>query len=305
MGIISCEQKEIVLNQGYYKEIQPANQSSPVSFQQMEIIMEQMKKNICKIYLKDGNFGTGFFCEIPFPDEFNILPVLFTNNHVLKQKDIEIDNIITFTLDNDKIDKKIIINSKRKTYTSKELDTTIIEIKKKDEIKSFLDIDEKLLELSSEELKEYCKGKDIYVIQYPKGFKSSFHSGIIKGINKNVIHHFCATEKGSSGSPIISLWNFKVLGIHKGYNNINNLGTLITVPIKEFINKFKNNKIKLNDIEDKINKTKFSQNKDQIIKVNYTKNIVALKRDGDVKQKEKKISNEEKSLQEEKKKYFQ
>ena len=44
---------------------------NPISIDQTKIILEQMKQNICKIYLKDGGNGTGFFCEIPFPDEKN------------------------------------------------------------------------------------------------------------------------------------------------------------------------------------------------------------------------------------------
>ena len=63
---------------GYHKEIKPENQSNPISLEQLEIIMEQMKKNLCKIYKQDGSFGSGFFCKIPFKDEFNMLPVLFT-----------------------------------------------------------------------------------------------------------------------------------------------------------------------------------------------------------------------------------
>ena len=59
---------------------------------------------------------------------------------------------------------------------------------------------------------------------------------------KKVIH-FCNTEEGSSGSPIISLDNFKVIGVHYGgSSNMNikfNYGTYIKYIIKEFNNKYK------------------------------------------------------------------
>ena len=71
-----------------------------------------------------------------------------------------------------------------------------------------------------------------------------YSSGVIKNIsldNYN-IQHYCPSEKGSSGSPIINLTNYKVIGIHKGAKEDKNwnLGTLIKGPIDEFNKMFKN-----------------------------------------------------------------
>jgi len=64
---------------------------------------------------------------------------------------------------------------------------------------------------------------------------------ILKG---KQINHYCNTEDGSSGSPILSLDNFKVIGVHYGgskYKNIKiNYGTFIKYAINEFNNKYKN-----------------------------------------------------------------
>ena len=57
------------------------------------------------------------------------------------------------------------------------------------------------------------------------------------------IRHYCNTEKGSSGSPILSLNNFKVIGVHFGGSEKNikiNLGIFIKYAINEFNNKYKN-----------------------------------------------------------------
>ena len=82
------------------------------------------------------------------------------------------------------------------------------------------------------EVRNYCRQKDIYVIQYPGG-KSSFQNGNVNSIMDFNIYHNCATDEGSSGSPIIDLSNFRVLGVHKGKdkNSDFNLGTLINHPI--------------------------------------------------------------------------
>ena len=63
---------------------------------------------------------------------------------------------------------------------------------------------------------------------------------LIKIINYNIVHTV-STWNGSSGSPIILLSNFKVIGIHKSYDKeINlNLGTYI----KEIIECINRNEI--------------------------------------------------------------
>ena len=69
-------------------------------------------------------------------------------------------------------------------------------------------------------------------MQFPNG-GVNYISGIIKNINEDnyTIEHLCSTERGSSGSPILNLLNYKVIGIHKGTTEIINfewnLGTLI------------------------------------------------------------------------------
>ena len=48
--------------------------------------------------------------------------------------------------------------------------------------------------------------------------------------------HNCTTDNGSFGSPILNLQTNKVIGIHyKSLTNYN-IGTLLKLPIKDFIN---------------------------------------------------------------------
>ena len=114
-----------------------------ISIDQMDIMKKQMETSICKIECPSGGFGTGFFCKIYFPDEFHLLPVLITNNHVLNENDIKIGNHIIFTLNDEKLCFRIFIDDERKTYTNKLYDITIIELKNKDGLfgYSFLEID--------------------------------------------------------------------------------------------------------------------------------------------------------------------
>ena len=63
----------------------------PIPGWKNEIINEQLKKAICniKIDVKENHsteYGTGFLCKIPFPDDLKFLPLLVTSNHVINEK---------------------------------------------------------------------------------------------------------------------------------------------------------------------------------------------------------------------------
>ena len=212
-----------------------------ISLEQIKNIYHQMNNCVCNIILGD-TAGTGFFCKIPFPDQNNLLPALVTVNHVL---DISKHKKVEFHLNG--LYHSILIDNSRKIYSSKRLDSTIIEIKKNElNTNYFLDIDENIYQNDLESL--YLK-KPVYILHFEKGAKLAFSSGNITGvkfagINNYKIIYTCSTEHGSSGGPIINSSNFKVIGIHKGYKkDIKlNMGIFIRAPIKNYYNENKNNK---------------------------------------------------------------
>ena len=120
------------------KELEIPDAIEPISIRSTEIILEQMKKCVCKIH-KGETKGTGFFARIPYNNEF--IKVLITNNHILNNNDIKEGNNIIISLNNDLISKNIKIDSRINIYTDKIFDITIIEIsEEKDGIKDYLDI---------------------------------------------------------------------------------------------------------------------------------------------------------------------
>ena len=218
----------------------------PIPTDILKIILRQAEETICKIKYNDERCGTGFFCLIPFPDKFNLLPVLITSNHVLDRNDILKDKKIEFSIDNDKIEKEFIIDETRKTYTNEEYDITIVEMKKEDNLNfnQFLEIDENIFEL---EKYDNYRQKSIYLIYYPNGNKSTYASGKIQKIDEDDnynIYHRCSTSPGSSCCPIINLNNNRVIGVHKASDKKEdyNLGTIIKPPIKQFYEEYKKNK---------------------------------------------------------------
>jgi len=209
-----------------------------ITYECTKKIMEQMEKYICKIKIGQ-NQGTGFFCKIPFPGINNMLTVFITNNHIIDQEFLnKEDAIIQFDI-KEETDKININLNNRMKYTSEEYDTTIIEIKEKDNIKNYLELDDIIINdiiKNQNKNKEY-EDKTIYIIQYPNG-ELSVSYGVFLKIYENENYNFnhnCSTQKGSSGSPILTL-NNKVFGIHKKAGNKNyNKGGFLSFPIKEFI----------------------------------------------------------------------
>jgi len=229
---------ENVPNEPYIPQKKLKDHTNPILYQSMKYIIKQMETCICKIITND-KYGTGFFCLLPFPDMNNRLPVLVTNNHVLDSEALEIGKEIEFTTNDDKFHFKILLDKERKIYTNdKPFDTSIIEIKKNDKnilLLNFLEIDEQMFDINDYEI---YNQKSVYLVHYPKGKKMEYSPGAIRYIsldNYN-IQHYCPSETGSSGCPIINLLNYKVIGIHKGSKGLSNwnLGTLIKGPVKEF-----------------------------------------------------------------------
>jgi len=212
----------------------------PVTIEGTNIILEQMKKCICKIENKNGN-GTGFFCYIPYQNEK--IEVMITNNHVINEEIIKDKNIITVKVNDDKIKKNIKIKD---YYTSIEYDTTIIEINDNDENINYLEIDDDIFDENIN-----LTNKKIYIIQYPtygNEQKASVSYGLLNKIKDEYnLEYYCSTEHGSSGSPILQLSNQKIIGIHKESvkNHEINRGTLLKYPINEYLNKKHEIKLKL------------------------------------------------------------
>ena len=230
----------------------------PVTIQGIETTLDQMKYYICKIY-NGGAIGTGFFCSIPFPDKSNLLKVLITNKHVLNEKEIKNKKEIKISLNDEKILKSIKIEDTRKIFSSKKYDVTFIEIiEEKDDIVNFLEIDDKIFEIQKyleDFYNDMYSRNSIYILNHPEGKNVVVSYGTLKEINDTYIHHYCSTKKGSSGSPILSLNNFSVIGIHCGSSEKfdYNKGIFIKYPIIEFYEEMKK-EIKIIDI--KINNQK-------------------------------------------------
>ena len=206
-----------------------------ISKAEMMKIIDQMNRSICKINYQNSS-GTGFFCKIQVSEENqneNYFLGLITCNHVLdktiKGKTIKlIINEITYPL---------IIKEERQIFSDKMKDITIIPIKEGELPNlNFLFLDENIFDKNPENIY-----KDIYILHFEFGKEEKYSTGVIEDFDKTLINntkifYSCSTQPGSSGGPIINLKNYKVIGLHKGFDNNKGLnrGLLIGGAIKNF-----------------------------------------------------------------------
>ena len=116
---------------------------------------KNMSKCICKI---SGNtIGTGFFCKIKYKN--NLTPVLITNYHVIDEKFIKNNNIFKIAINNKS--KVLNINENDIIYSSiiDKYDIIIIKLKE-EEINDYLEIDEDIFNINSENM---YKNEQIYI----------------------------------------------------------------------------------------------------------------------------------------------
>ena len=229
-----------------------------ISYEATKKIIEQMEKCICKIKIEVLQ-GTGFFCKIPFPDRYHLLPVLITNNHIINKNLLYTkDANITLEIKEEENAKMLCLNDRIK-YTNEEYDITIIEIKDEDKIFKYLELDDNIMDsmFNNNNVKREFINSTVYALQYPEGILSVSY-GIIGNINedkKYLFYHKCCTSAGAGGSPILNVENNKIIGIHTGEmkNYKYNKGVFLNQAILEFIQQNDYNDFYLKQLNKKYN----------------------------------------------------
>ena len=177
-------------------------------------IDSHLAKSVCKILIESFKNGlpviitaSGFFCNYSSKK----VKFLMTNNHVLNQEFLDNEENLNYIIEDNGNQEKRQLNLKLKRYkfTDKELDFTIIEIRKEDKILNFIDIDENI-NLNIAE-KEY-----LFSLNYTKGEQLKYSHGIYLKKNNKYFIYTIGTNHGASGAPIFLLKKKKIIGLHKG-----------------------------------------------------------------------------------------
>ncbi len=176
---------------------------------------KEMKNKIYEINIENKNIGKGFFTKILYNN--NLLSILIVNNIIEENKII---------IKNEKEKKEMELKDRMK-YINKGYKISIIEIKKKDNIKNYIEIDDNK---NNENI--LYKGKTIYILD------DMISYGKINEIEEGEFKYECYIENNSLGLPIINMKNNKIIGIKKDINN----GLFLQSTINDIINISKFNK---------------------------------------------------------------
>ena len=82
----------------------------PVSINNIEKILQQMKKYVCKIK-KEKLKGSGLFAKLPYKSTFKY--VLITNKYILNKDDLKEGKILKVSINNEEEYKEIEMDGKR------------------------------------------------------------------------------------------------------------------------------------------------------------------------------------------------
>ena len=245
MGKIN-EKEELNLNIDNFsiKNEEKVKEGENFIIDNFEILYKKDEESICEI-IKDNGYGSGFFCKIKYPNKYNEIYCLITNNHVITQDMLKYKENIKIKLNNKEI--KISLNLYRRIWTNEEIDFTCIEIIKEDNIIEIInpfEIDDNCYNINYNN-KEYDRRG--IVIPGIKEKEIEIPQGIIEYIqNEELFFHNCNTEDGFSGGPIILINNLKIIGIHDGYEEKNKKN--IGIYFKEILGNINKEKEKENII---------------------------------------------------------
>ena len=202
-------------------------------------------KATVKIKVPKGT-GTGFFVKL----ERNKKPFycLMTNQHVIKPKKIQNEEIIFLYDNEERLISEIKLNIKERIIICfmelLKLDVTLVEIIPKDNI-NYQTYFLLPYNFNNDFNPHQFMIKDIEIMQYPQGGEQCFSYGKTCGLypdNYNIFIHNCNTNFGSSGGPIFLSGDQRVIAIHKGvYNVIKENAGIFIEPIIKYLQNYKRN----------------------------------------------------------------
>ena len=215
-----------------------------LSSQEIQFIKLQIINCFFNILGNNQKTELGFFCKIHFNKKNNFIDVLITNNNLIEGNNIS--KSISIYKSGTKIE--INLDDSRKKYIDYNNNISIIEIKESDNliINSYLQIDDDLYNEQEIALSKIYKDKKIYILF--KRYDENIY-GKIKNVKNFSFEYNYSKERVSTGSLILNLSNFKLIGVHTGNSKKEyKEGIFITELIKNF---WKENERNINNNEDK------------------------------------------------------
>ncbi|XP_015749011.1 PREDICTED: uncharacterized protein LOC107328774 isoform X3 [Acropora digitifera] len=155
--------------------------------------------------------GSGFYCKLTVKG--SVLYGLITNNHVLKSQDACKDGNATFLYEGPGTGVKVQLRPEKLFRAHpKPLDYTFVGISHDDIVEKIPDLQP--IEMETEP--EPAEGDQIIIFQHPRGRPKEFSGDKILHVEKPFVRYRADTDKGSSGSPVVTTTGLKLIAVHHG-----------------------------------------------------------------------------------------
>ena len=176
------------------------NYPKPVTKEKHKIILDYLDNSIYKIKGNGNKYGRGFFCSLKCHNK--IIFLLITNYKIINENYLKNYDYIDILINH----KFIRIEFNYIYYLDKQLDLSVIEVKKNEKIK-ILDLDDDIYKKESE---MYLNKESIYIIN-----NNSVSYSIINNITKTEFIFNCNLSDNTCCYPIFNLKTNKLIGIYQ------------------------------------------------------------------------------------------
>jgi hypothetical protein len=176
------------------------NYPKPVTKENHKIILDYLDNSIYQIKGNEDKYGRGFFCSLKCHNK--IIFLLITNYKIINENYLKNYDYIDILINQ----KFIRIELNYIYYLNKQLDLSVIEIKKNEIIK-ILELDDDIYRKESE---MYFNKESIYIIN-----NNSVSYSIINNITKSEFIFNCNLSDNSYYYPIFNLKTNKLIGIYQ------------------------------------------------------------------------------------------
>ncbi|XP_044183730.1 uncharacterized protein LOC114974515 [Acropora millepora] len=154
--------------------------------------------------------GSGFYCKLTLNG--SVCYGVITNHHVLESREDCNRGYATFFYEGSENRLRVKLSPSNTFRTHPYLDYTFVGISEDDIGKIHHDVQP----IDMETAPEPTEGDQVIIFQHPQGRPKEFSGDKILHVEKPFVRYRADTDKGSSGSPVVTTTGLKLIAVHHG-----------------------------------------------------------------------------------------
>ncbi|XP_044183591.1 uncharacterized protein LOC122964156 [Acropora millepora] len=154
--------------------------------------------------------GSGFYCKVTL--DGSVCYGVITNHHVLESREDCNRGYATFFYEGSENRLRVKLSPSNIFRTHPYLDYTFVGISEDDIGKIHPDVQP----IDMKTAPEPTEGDQVIIFQHPQGRPKEFSGDKILHVEKPFVRYRADTDKGSSGSPVVTTTGLKLIAVHHG-----------------------------------------------------------------------------------------